>query len=139
MNARDAKRFEVKRGRAGTGRGLFARLPMRKGQFILEYTGKKIPTTFADTLESRYLFEVSKKWTIDAEGESNTARFINHSCEPNTEAVIEEDEDGEERIMIYAVRGIAAGEELTIDYDDEYFDEFIKPMGCKCPAKVHRS
>lgn len=115
------------------GHGLFAVVPIRKGDFILEYTGKRIPTALADTMKSRYLFEIDEDWTIDGASRSNTARYINHSCEPNTEAEIE---DG--RILIHAVRDIKEGEELTIDYDTEYFDEFIRPTGCKCSASPHR-
>ena len=40
-------------------------------------------------------------------------------------------------IMIDALRDIQKGEELTIDYDLEYYDEFIRPVGCKCSAKKH--
>lgn len=109
------------------GHGLFAVVPIRKGDFILEYTGKRIPTALADTMKSRYLFEIDEDWTIDGASRSNTARYINHSCEPNTEAEL-----GDGRILIHAVRDIKEGEELTIDYDTEYFDEFIRPAGCKC-------
>ncbi|MBI4088010.1 SET domain-containing protein [Candidatus Kaiserbacteria bacterium] len=137
MNAEEMKRFEVREGRPGTGKGLFTRLPVKKGDFILEYTGKKIPNKIADEMSSRYLFEVDKKWTLDGPPPGNTAGYINHACEPNVEAEIEE-RDGEDRIMIYAERDIAAGEELTIDYGDEYFDEFIRPAGCKCVAPMHR-
>ena len=59
--------------------------------------------------------------------------YLNHSCDPNTEAEIDE----EDRIMISAIKDIRKGEELTIDYGQEYFDEFIKPIGCKCSAKKH--
>lgn len=93
----------------------------------MEYTGEKIPTKDADKSGSRYLFEINKKWTIDGPVPLNTAGYINHACDPNTEAEIE---DG--RIMIYATRDIASGEELTIDYGEEYFNEFIEPAGCKC-------
>ena len=126
-------RFEIRRSKPGMGHGLFAVVPMRKGEFILEYTGKKIPTAVADTMnKARYLFEIDGDWTIDGSSRSNTARYINHSCNPNTEAEID---DG--HIMITAVRAIKKGEELTIDYDTEYFDEFIRPIGCKCAAGVH--
>ena len=125
-------RFVVGTSKPGIGQGLFAACAIRKGEFILEYTGKKIPTSYADTLKSRYLFEINEQWTIDGSPESNTARYINHSCEPNTEARIE---DG--RITIYAQKTIKKGEELTIDYDTEYFDEFIRPLGCRCAAENH--
>src|SRR5262245_6077750 len=96
-----ASLFEVQEARAGTGKGLFARKHFAKGDFLVEYTGKKIPTKLADTLKTRYLFELDDEWTIDAEGEDNIARYINHSCEPNAEA---ETHDG--HILISATRDI---------------------------------
>lgn len=116
------------------GEGLFATAPIAKGEFVIEYTGVHIPSLYADTLDdNRYLFEIDKKWTIDGSGLENTARYVNHSCDPNAEAVIE---DG--RVMYYAVRPIGKGEELTIDYGQEYFDDFIGPHGCRCGAAKHR-
>ena len=123
-------RFEVKESRPGTGLGLFAKVDIKKGDFILEYTGEKLPNAIADTHPGRYLFEIDDKWTINGEGEENTARYINHDCYPNVEAEIDEDD----RILISATRAIKAGQELLIDYGDEYFDEFIRPGGCKCAS-----
>ena len=122
-------RFEIREGRPGTGMGLFARVPIKDGDFIIEYTGVKIPTAIADESDSRYLFEVDDEWTLDGPVPENTAGYINHDCHPNVEADIE---DG--KVMIYAQKDIAAGEELTIDYDEEYFEEFLKPIGCKCAS-----
>lgn len=128
MNTSDWQdRFEIRDCGPEIGEGLFARVPIRQGEFILEYTGERIPTATADESPSRYLFEVNNKWTIDGETLTNTARYINHCCVPNVEATIERG-----RINIYALRDIAPGEELTIDYGDEYMDEFIRPVGCKC-------
>ena len=127
-------RFEVRDSERATGRGLFASVPIEKGEFVVEYTGKKIPTKVADTMTSaRYLFEIDSEWTIDGEVESNIARYINHSCDPNAESEVH---DG--HILISAIRRIAAGEEITMDYGDEYYDEFIRPNGCKCCAGKHR-
>lgn len=120
-------RFAIRKSRPGLGQGLFATTNVRKGDFILEYTGKRIPTTHADTLKTRYLFEIDRAWTIDGSSRSNIARYINHSCMPNCEGEIR---DG--AVLIYASRDIKKGEELSIDYGQEYFDEFIKPVGCKC-------
>ncbi len=123
------------------GQGLFALCDIKKGDFILEYTGKRIPTAVADTMtQARYLFELNEEWTIDGSARSNTARYINHSCDPNTEAEIEETPtQAGGCIMIYAVRNIKKGEEVTIDYDTEYFDDFIRPVGCKCSALKHHA
>ena len=125
-----SSRFAVKNSRPGTGLGLFATADINQGDFILEYTGERIPTRIADELTTKYLFEIDSEWTIDGASRSNTARYINHDCHPNTEAEIDEDD----RIMISAISNIAVGEELTIDYGDEYFNEFIRPSGCKCAS-----
>ena len=120
-------RFMIKKSMPEVGDGLFAVRPIKEGEFILEYTGEKIPTATADESGSRYLFVVDDDWTVDGQVPANTAGYINHGCDPNTEAIIEDD-----RINIYATRDIESGEELTIDYGEEYFDEYIAPVGCKC-------
>jgi histone-lysine N-methyltransferase SETD2 len=52
---------------------------------------------------------------IDATTHGSRARFLNHSCEPNCR--IENWAVGRERrIGVFSARPIAAGEELTIDY-----------------------
>ncbi len=122
-------RFIVRESRPGTGLGLFALTPIKKGDFILEYTGERIPSPLADDSPSKYLFEINEKWTIDGEDTSNTARYINHDCHPNTEADVVD-----EKVLIEALSDIEEGAELTIDYGDEYFDEFIRPGGCRCAS-----
>ncbi len=124
-----AGHFEIRNGRPGTGLGLLAISPITKGEFVLEYTGEKLPTHIADERDSKYLFEIDDDWTIDGETKENTARYINHDCYPNVEADIVEG-----KIVIEALRDIAVGEELTIDYGDEYFDEYIRPGGCRCAS-----
>ena len=128
-SARTHSPYAIRKSRPGCGLGLFATDGFKTGEFVIEYTGKKIPTKEADDLNTRYLFEVDKHWTIDGSVRSNIARYINHSCFPNCESDVEEG-----RIIIRALRDIEAGEELSFDYGEEYFDEFIKPQGCKCDA-----
>jgi SET domain-containing protein len=127
------EKYEVHDARHGTGKGLFARVDFPEGEFIVEYVGTKIPTKEADLSKSRYLFELDEDWTLEGPPEINIAGYINHSCDPNAEA---ETQDG--HIYISTIQKIKAGEEITIDYGDEYFDEFIKPTGCRCGAKIHR-
>lgn len=124
--------LKVKRSARGAGLGLFTTIPIKKGAFVIEYTGKRLPNDVANEMTTKYLFEVDDKWTIDGSERSNLARYVNHSCDSNCEVKLE---DG--RIIYYAHRNIQAGEELTIDYGDEYYNEFIKPIGCKCSAKKH--
>jgi SET domain-containing protein len=61
--------------------------------------------------------------------EWNPARLINHSCEPNCEALTDDDN----RIWIVAKRDIAAGEELTFNYN--YDLEDFKEHPCQCGAQ----
>lgn len=125
-------RVEVREVR-GKGKGLFSGVPFKSGDFVAEYSGMKIPTTEANTSSSRYLFEIDDTWTIDGSDESNLGRWVNHSCDPNCEASIEQG-----RIIIRAARSIERGVELTIDYDQEYFNEFLKEV-CACSTVRCRS
>jgi len=127
-------RFAIRRALPGVGQGLFAVYPITAGEFVLEYTGERVPTGTAEDAGSRYLFVLDDDWTIDGPVPENTAGFINHACEPNCEAAVE---DG--RILIYALRDIRSGEELTIDYGPEYFKRFIEPAGCKCESCLTRT
>ncbi len=120
------KDLVVKRGMNGLG--LFTKVPMKKGDCIIEYVGNILVTEEeVNARGGQYLFEVSKKKTIDGSGRSNTARYINHSCRPNAEVDIIKG-----RVFIYAKRGIKEGEELCYDYGKEFWNEHIKPKGCRC-------
>ncbi len=119
------------RKRSRTGCGLFASRDIAAREFIVEYTGNRMPTTEADSLKTRYLFDLENGWTIDGSPMTNKARWINHSCDPNCECELEDN-----HIIIYAARDIKAGEELSFDYGQDYFDDFIAPVGCKCAGCV---
>ncbi len=126
------KKFSVRRARKGAGLGLVSNVSFNKDDFVIEYTGVRMLTEEADEKGGKYLFDIDNKWTIDGSPRNNLARYINHSCKPNCEAEI----DGK-RVKIYAKKKIQEGEELTYDYGKEYFDEFIKPYGCKCDACIN--
>lgn len=127
------KKVTVKRAAPGMGLGLYAAEPIRKGEFIIEYTGELISSEEADKRLTKYLFEIDDDYTIDGATRSNIARYMNHFCKPNVEAEIEAGE-----INFYARRDIEVGEELGYDYGKEYFDEFIKSHGCKCPKHTKK-
>ena len=124
--------LDVKRSTAGLG--LFAGEAIKKGATIIEYIGEKITADEANKRGGKYLFEINSRWTIDGTTRKNTARYINHACDPNCEA---ENRGG--RIFITAKRAIPAGEELTYNYGEEYFDEHIKPNGCRCASCVAKT
>lgn len=119
--------FKLKVKRGISGKGLFTESPIPKGACIIEYVGKVVPESDHDTARGRYLFWAGKKKMINGNVSFNPARYINHSCRPNSEAT---GPDG--HIYIKSLRNIKPGEEITYDYGDEYFDEFIKPKGCRC-------
>jgi uncharacterized protein len=113
--------------RSVSGLGLFALKPIYKGDFIIEYRGQKMSGEEAERRGGKYLFDINDKWTVDGKSRKNKARYINHSCRPNCEADIKQG-----RIAIFAMKNIKEGEELTYHYGKEYFDDYIKPNGCRC-------
>jgi len=119
--------FDLKIGRSRTGLGLYTLAPIDKGACIVEYTGRRITQKEEYTSRSKYLFEVTRKKTIDGQSRSNTARYINHSCSPNCAVKYRKG-----RVFIFARRRIKADEELSYDYGKDYFDEWIKRKGCRC-------
>ncbi len=124
-----SEKLIVKRSRAGLG--LFANTEFKRGDFIVEYTGELISDEEADNRGGKYLFILNKKQVIDGKRRNNIARYINHGCTPNAEA--ESDED-EMKVRILARRKILPGDEITYDYGKEYWDEYIKPFGCRCTS-----
>lgn len=123
------KKNSLKVFRSSAGFGLKTLVNIKKEETIIEYKGKRILEDEVNAHPNRYLFELDDKYTIDGSARSNTARYINHSCKPNSEAVHYTDED---RIYIEAIRNIKAGEELTYHYGKAHFNEYIKPKGCRC-------
>ena len=125
------------------GRGVFAARRIRKGTRILEYTGERISNKEADrryddtTMKRHhtFLFTLDSKTVIDGaiEAGGGDASYINHSCEPNCEAVITG-----KKIFIHALRAIEPGTELAYDYQYERTGkndaELEKFYLCKCGA-----
>ncbi|MEP6618371.1 MAG: SET domain-containing protein-lysine N-methyltransferase [bacterium] len=123
------------------GTGAFAARPIKKGTRIVEYLGQRISWRTADkryddTKMGRhhtFLFTVDEKVVIDGAVQGNEARFLNHSCDGNCEAI-----EDRKRIFIEARRAIKAGEELLYDYQyertDEHTDEDETFYACRCGA-----
>lgn len=110
--------FVIRKSRI-QGKGAYATRRIKKGERIIEYVGERISWAesdrrYDDTKVKRhhtFLFAVNKKIVIDAAVDGNEARFINHSCDPNCEAV-----GVGLRIFIESIRPIEKGEELVYDY-----------------------
>ena len=124
--------YKVKKSSAGLG--LFATEPIKRGTWIIEYVGRVLHGKEMDPVNNKYLFETSRVRMIDGSARSNTARYINHSCKPNCEPEIIGG-----RVFIQAKRRIEPGEEITYDYGEEYFNEYIKPHGCRCLSCKEKS
>jgi SET domain-containing protein len=133
------------RGSKVHGSGVFAARPIRKGRRIIEYSGDRVTHAEADRrYEAKdesdnhtFLFIVDCATVIDAGVDGNEARFINHSCDPNCESVIEG-----RRVFIEAIRSIAAGEELAYDYqiqrDEDDPANVDEVFACRCGSKSCR-
>lgn len=122
------KAFRV--GRSLTGLGLFATRPIKKRERIVEYKGPRMTEKAALRAENsgnRYLFEIDKHITIDGTTRKNIARYANHSCNPNAEAVI-----FKKRVYIKALRRIKPDEEITYSYGGDYLRNVIGKSNCKC-------
>lgn len=133
--------YRVRRSKI-QGRGVFAAADIRKGRRIIEYQGEHISEEEADRRydESRmkrhhtFLFTLDRNTVIDGDRHGNEARYINHSCDPNCEAVIYG-----KRIFIYSLRPIKKGEELLYDYKFEYTGpKDAKFYVCRCGAEKCR-
>src|SRR6185503_1642605 len=118
--------FDLRVGKAKTGLGLFAESEIPKGACVIEYTGVELTKEQEEKSNSKYLFEIHSRKTIDGAPRWNTARYINHSCRPNCEPNIYKG-----RVYIHARRRIKEGEELNYDYGKNYFNEFLKGI-CAC-------
>jgi SET domain-containing protein len=117
------------------GRGLYATKDIKDGTRIIDYVGKII--TKKQTEESEkfnnskpiYLFNLNKKFDMDGDISTNTAKLINHSCSNNC------DYNGTGlKLWVVAIKNIKKGEELTCDYGFG-FDENYKQFKCKCRSK----
>jgi uncharacterized protein len=140
---RDASKLELIEVRDSQihGRGVYARADIKKGRRILEYVGERISHGEADRryLEKgdddghTFFFVVDGRTVIDGGNGGNPSRYVNHSCNPNCETVIED-----RRVFVESIRDITAGEELGYDYqltwessDDA---EDLALYSCRCGA-----
>jgi SET domain-containing protein len=123
------------------GLGAFALNDIPKGTKIIEYVGEHINNAEADRRyddesmkrHHTFLFILNSRTCVDAAFEGNESRFLNHSCDPNCEAVISRG-----HIWIEAAKPIAAGTELVYDYqyedDPKYTAEDLRFYACRCGA-----
>ena len=113
-------------------KGLVATKDITKNTRIIEYKGRLISKKETETNKKFdnekfiYLFNINKNYDLDGDYEYNTARLINHSCEPNCEVT-----GKGTKLWISSIKNIKKGVELTYDYGFSY-DENYKDYVCKC-------
>jgi len=128
------------------GNGVFAVAALKQGERVIRYRGLLRSHADVDADDSgdvesghTFLFTLNDEWVLDANYKGNEARWINHSCAPNCEAVIEEaegDDRREDKIFVEALRDIAPGEELTYNYGitlaERHTPRLKKIWACRC-------
>jgi SET domain-containing protein len=138
LRRRGESDFVEVRGSVIHGQGVYCIEPIEKEQYFIEYVGNRVSKEESEKRALKqfeeheksgaaavYIFNLTKKWDLDGNVEWNPARLINHSCNPNSEAI----QDGK-RIFIQALRDIGVDEEITFDYG---FDvDCYEDHPCRC-------
>ena len=129
--------YEVRRSSI-QGRGAFAIRPIRKGKRVDEYVGEPITHAEADrryddsdVRHHTFLFILDDDTVLDARKHGSDARYINHSCDPNCETIID---DG--HIWINAITSIKPETEIAYDYQFEWQNNYqpddVRYYACRC-------
>jgi len=127
----DPQKFRVEvRASAIDGRGAFAAEAIPARRKIGEIRGEPISVREAQQrvrgLARIMIVEVSERRAIDASRSTDPLRFTNHSCAPNSVLRIRQG-----RVELYAMRDLAAGEELTVHYGESHHRG---QLVCRCGA-----
>ncbi|WP_321818576.1 MULTISPECIES: SET domain-containing protein [unclassified Paraburkholderia] len=134
------KRFAV-RSSPVHGRGVFALRSLREGELLVEYKGKRMGWRQAISAHRAsgesghtFFFGLADGRVIDGAQGGNSARWLNHACEPNCRAF---EMDG--RVFIEAARDVERGEELFLDYglETDVLDYEMARIeyACRCGAR----
>ena len=136
--ASSGRRLQVRRSGVH-GKGVFVLQPIAAGETLIEYKGELISWPEAERRHPRdpsqpnhtFYFHVDDGRVIDGGENGNSARWINHSCDPNCEA----EQEGE-RVFLKALRDLHPGEELFFDYglviDERITPSLKKDYACWC-------
>ena len=132
--------YVIKRRSSVHGFGIYARKDIPKGTRIIEYVGERITKKEAERRGDEdmfaaktdrecgavYIFVLNKRHDIDGNVSYNTAKYINHSCDPNCET-----ENIRGKIWVIALRDIPKGEELSYNYGYDLDDFTQHPCYCR--------
>ena len=128
------KLYKIKKSKIDKN-GLYANCDISRGTKIIEYKGKIVSVKQSnsnpkyDNNKAIYLFNINKRYDLDGDFKFNTARLINHSCDPNCEVF-----GSGLKVWVFAMKNIKKDEELSYDYGFSY-DADYKNYPCKCKAK----
>ena len=128
------KLYKIKKSKIDKN-GLYANCDISKGTKIIEYKRKIVSVKQSDSNpkydnnKAIYLFNINKRYDLDGDFKFNTARLINHSCDPNCEVF-----GSGLKVWVFAMKNIKKDEELSYDYGFSY-DADYKNYPCKCKAK----
>jgi len=128
------------------GNGVFAAKDLPAGTKIIEYKGLRISSEeaaelYGDNTDTghTFLFTLNELYLVDANRGGNSARWINHSCNPSCEPLVYVNKNGDEikdRLWIESLRDIAAGEELSFNYGitlgQRHTARMKKIWACRC-------
>jgi SET domain-containing protein len=112
------------------GLGVFALETVPRWKKIGEVRGESISVDEARRraalLERIMIVEISEKKAVDLATSADPMRYTNHSCQPNGQLSIQAG-----RIEFYALREIAVGEEITVNYGESHHEG---RLACRCGA-----
>jgi SET domain-containing protein len=110
------------------GQGAYAAEPVPARRKIGEIRGESISVAEARIRATRseriMIVELSERRAIDFSRSPDPMRYTNHSCTPNARLCIRQG-----RVEFYALRDIAPGEEITVDYGETHHDGKLR---CRC-------
>uniref|UniRef100_A0A6P7FLR0 Histone-lysine N-methyltransferase ash1 n=1 Tax=Diabrotica virgifera virgifera TaxID=50390 RepID=A0A6P7FLR0_DIAVI len=126
------------------GWGVKTKLPIKQGEFILEYVGEVVADqefkermgTIYTNDTHHYCLHLDGGLVIDGHRMGGDGRFVNHSCAPNCE-MQKWSVNGQFRMALFSLRDIQAGEELTYDYNFSLFNP-AEGQECKCGSDLCR-
>ncbi|CAH8874495.1 unnamed protein product [Trichobilharzia szidati] len=122
------------------GWGLKTMVAIRAGEFVNEYIGdlidedeanRRLRFAHENNITNYYMMKLDSQRIIDAGPKGNLSRFMNHSCDPNL-STQKWTVNGDNRIGLFAIRNIAAGEELTFNYNFVALGQ--ERLNCRCGA-----
>jgi SET domain-containing protein len=121
--------IEVKPSRID-GKGCFAAVPFRARRKVAELAGERVSRVEAARRmrgkRRLHICAIDSYWGVDSSRGGNGTQYVNHCCEPNCFMRVTRG-----HIIIYALRDIEPGEELTLDYGETYHPD---SKLCRCGA-----